>query len=361
MGATVTITGGVSAAVSYKIPTVSVSYRQIGVEAKLTFPDRFLVEVVAPTDVLAKSTTKGATDTFGAIDVPSKSAGKAVADSVTVFDDTDIDFLLGKLLHDAQSIADVKVLALSKALIDTQILSDAAARAFTKKLADITNGFAESLSTEVGKALADSVLMEDDADIDYWIDKHLSDTAVITAPLAISFATAFHDYFTNSDLAAIESIKAAADATDPLIDAISQISTSKGLADSFSTSDSIYAVRLFMREFVEELFATDSYSSSLSKPFGETILAADVEEHSVTKGYLDNVVMIDNMDGDIQYHAVKLIGELISTPTDLTVLSGELAKADAINVSASGVAFMTDYADISYFAEDFVGVSSTFS
>lgn len=275
----------VGASVSYKNLGFTASYTEISVFAEATFPDRFIVEVVTPSDRPYKSVTKGRSDLFSVSEDSYFSFGKTAADTVEMQDDTDIEFVLGKLLADTQSLSDAKIIALAKALVDLATASDAKAISLSKALA------------ESGISLND----------------------------------------------------------------IQTLDSGKALADDVSLSDSVIAVRLFVREFLEELFATDAYGLEVTKaPFTEGVASSDSDTYSFSKPVSESIVMIDNMDGDITYQVVKVIGELISTPTDSLIRSLEMAKPDSVTLSTTGVAFMTDYADISYFAEDFVGVSSNF-
>ena len=286
MAATVISTGGVSAAVSYIKPEYEASHINISVEAKLTFPDRFLVEVFTPSDAIAKSFGKSVGDSYSLQDASSRNLNKSARDTVVMEDDTDIEFFLGKILADVASLSDAKVIALAKALVDLAVASDAR-------------------SITLSKALTDSGL-------------------------------------TLEDLASVTS--------------------NKGIHDSVTMLDTVEAVRLFAREFIETLVISDVAGLHVTKPpFNHSVATSDADTISFAKPVSESVVMIDNMDGDITYQVVKVIGELISSPTDQMVRSAGLAKSESVSTSSSGVAFMTDYADISYFAEDYVGVSSTFS
>lgn len=286
MAATVISTGGVSAAVSYISPAYATSYVDISVDAKLTFPDRFLVEVFTPADAVAKSVGKVTRDSYSLTDAGTRNLNKGARDAVVMQDSADITYLLGKILKDVQSLSDAKVIALAKALVDLAVASDAK-------------------SITLSKALADSGLTLGD---------------------------------------------------------IARVTPNKGLKDSVTMLETVSAVRLFAREFIETLLVSDAATKQITKPpFDQFVSTSDKDILSFNKPVSESVVMIDNMDGDITYQVVKVIGELISSPTDVMVRSAGLAKSESVTTSTSGVAFMTDYADISYFAEDFVGVSSNFS
>jgi hypothetical protein len=66
------------------------------------------------------------------------------------------------------------------------------------------------------------------------------------------------------------------------------------------------------------------------------------------------------MDGDLTYAFVKVIGEILTIP-DLQIIDFSTQKADNIAIASSGVLSMQDYCDITYFLEDYVGLSRTFT
>lgn len=245
-------------------------------------------------------------------------------------------------------------------LVEIVTPADAIAKSVSKVARD-TASFTDATASSFTKASADTVTMTDDADIDFLLGKLLADVGSLSDSKVIALAKALVDLAVASDAKAISLSKALADSGLTLAD-LARVTPTKGLSDSVTMSETIVAVRLFVREFVETLVTSEAASLSLTKaPFSHSVSTGDSDTYSFSKPISESVVMIDNMDGDITYQVVKVVGELISTPTDQMVRSAGLAKSESVTTSTSGVAFMTDYADISYFAEDYVGVSSTFS
>lgn len=137
---------------------------------------------------------------------------------------------------------------------------------------------------------------------------------------------------------------------------------SKAASEVVLTSDHLTAVRTFVRYFSESIDSSESHTYAFTKaPFNFTVAASDLDTYVLDKNTSDVVSIIDNMDGNIQFHDFKVVGDVISTPGDQQVTSVSMAKSESVSASSSGIAFTTDYADISYFAADYVGVSSNFS
>jgi uncharacterized protein YuzB (UPF0349 family) len=62
----------------------------------------------------------------------------------------------------------------------------------------------------------------------------------------------------------------------------------------------------------------------------------------------------------ITYQTVKYVNNLAFV-SDAKVLSNSLAKTDTVSLVSYGILSSQNYCDMSYFAEDYVGLSRTFS
>jgi hypothetical protein len=236
--------------------------------------------------------------------------------------------------------ADDLVLAFGKKLVDTSALSDLTSKTLLKPSAD-TATMADAVEHKsFGKKLADSASGADA--LVYALSKNVSpDSAVATDAYNILTAKVF------------------ADTLSMPTDAVTGKIFTKVLADSISFTDSVEAHKLFIRTFDDALTTPDLYTSEFSGPETETATATDVYNHSVQKNFFESTVLVDNMDGNIEYHIIKLIGELLST-SDTKVIDFATNKSDNVVSSDGGVLSMQDYCDITYFLEDYVGISRTF-
>jgi len=66
------------------------------------------------------------------------------------------------------------------------------------------------------------------------------------------------------------------------------------------------------------------------------------------------------MDGNIQYLLIKVLNEALAVSDTQTVVFAT-NKSDNAVLSSSGVLSMQDYCDITYFLEDYVGQTRTFT
>ena len=152
-------------------------------------------------------------------------------------------------------------------------------------------------------------------------------------------------------------------AADYLTDYPEDVRTSftKSLTDSISFTDIIDAVRLFQREFADAATVPDSQAVSVvPAPTTDSTGATDSSNLATNKQVTEGLLLIDNMDGDIEYTVIKSISEFLNNSDSSTIAFG-LNPSDNVTTSSSGVLSMQDYSDITYFLEDYVGTSRTFT
>lgn len=347
--------------VSYLQPTFTTSYIDVKICAAVTFPDVLGVEIITPTDLVALTTNKVLADTYsGFQDKAIRSFVKARADSVTMTDDVDIDFFLQKFLADIQSVADNDVFSFSKALTDSAAPLDSLAKATQKALADVYTGFLDQTIISFDKAAADSVVMFDDADIDYWIEKNLADLQALADAQALDFSKYLSDAYSIDDLANLDVVKALVDSIDTPAEFVVR-AFEKSLSDSVTLTDAAQAFKLYIRNFDETLTSPDvSLFDFLPKDPLDGATTTDQSTLDAGKGLSENLNLLDNMDGDIEYVFIKLVSELLVV-SDTQAVDFETNKSDNAVLSSSGVLSMQDYCDITYFLEDYVGTSRTFT
>lgn len=136
--------------------------------------------------------------------------------------------------------------------------------------------------------------------------------------------------------------------------------TEKGLFETVTPLESIYTQLVFIRNFAELLDPLDAtaLNSILSKI--DQITVAEQKELSFLKNVSDSTSIVDMMDGNITYTLIKVLSEF-SSLNDLQIIDFAAQKADNIETISSGVLSMQDYCDITYFLEDYVGLSRTFT
>ena len=243
--------------------------------------------------------------------------------------------------------------------VDVVTPTDLVALTAIKSLFEQTSGFTDRATRAFSKGRSDSVTMEDDADIDVWIDKHLADLQSIADAKAIFTGKPLSDLVTSGDLAALEATKQLADILDAPTDAVANV-IYKSLADSISFADAAAAFKLYIRSFADNLTAPDASVLEPQTPKTEIATASDSYLQGVDKNLSEGLNLIDNMDGDIEYAFIKVIGELLAA-SDAQVIDFSSQKADNMLTVSSGVIVMQDYCDITYFLGDYVGVARSFT
>lgn len=150
---------------------------------------------------------------------------------------------------------------------------------------------------------------------------------------------------------------------DEVIAATEQISlaTNKSLADSTTTSDSLSIVMSFVKSFTDAVTSVDAKTISFTKVQTDSVTNADsITSIAFTKFLADTLTTVDSLaitSGETEQDAVAIddIGAL-----DHPVMTIGKSLSDAATSSDSGVLFIQDYSDITYFLEDYVGTSRTF-
>lgn len=242
------------------------------------------------------------------------------SDIALVLDQTAIDFQ--KRLFDSQSIEDKAVLAPEKRLFDSF-------------------GSADSAPTfDVAKALRTSQLVLDKA--------------------ALSVANILADAFATSDDPYKTAGKALASEFD-LTDA-QTVEAQKLIQDSISFVETVSAVRAFLRVFDETVTPLELVAKTVTKPpFTEQVSVSDARDVLPIKNIFDAVAMDDGTsigDGSTYFFQKQLNNVVFLNESDAFALSKPVA--DQFGFAESGLISAQGYCDITYFAADYVGISSSF-
>lgn len=349
--------------VSYVQPVFSASYLQVQIEAVVTMPDVLAVDIIDPTDDLSLSFSKALTDTYSDFEeIVSKSTLKSPSDTITMVDDTDIDVWIEKILTELQVISDSDKFDLSKKVPPEVVTAiDLLAKQYNKKLVDSLPGFTDTTTRSFGKKLTDSVLMEDDTDIDVWIQKVLTDIQATTDKRIMAFTKApFLEAIGIQDVRRYVLTKALSETINTPLDTTARV-INKVLKDSVSITDVVTAFKLYIRNFSDSVSVPDDGDNLvISQPKTETASATDASFRGVNKPFVEGITLIDGMDGDLDFSFIKVVSELVA-PLDAKVVDFRPTKADNVLTSSSGILAMQDYCDITYFLEDYVGTSRSFT
>jgi hypothetical protein len=164
---------------------------------------------------------------------------------------------------------------------------------------------------------------------------------------------------TLTDGTVIAFTKTFADAAS-LVDVVS-LAFEKLLADSISLSDSIETILIFLREFAEIQGVNDSVVLSFAQALSETLNITESTAISFEKFLSDGFAMNDSAEaGDgITFSFSTSIQNIVFT-SDAEQKSFQKTRTDSVNTADSGFILQQDYIDLTYFAEDYVGVGYTF-
>lgn len=134
----------------------------------------------------------------------------------------------------------------------------------------------------------------------------------------------------------------------------------KPLTDEYTLADSFSKSVIFNRIFAEFLSSADAavFISMLAK--ADSMSVADAKVLNFSKNLADVSSIVDMMDGNIEYNLFKVLAEF-STLSEAQIIDFTTQKADNITTTSNGVLAMQDYCDITYFLEDYVGISRTFT
>jgi hypothetical protein len=292
------------------------------------------------------STDRPATLTFS-ISVVQAGAVASVA-SIPV---TEIEYV------EMASVGQIDITGRYRYIAELAIVVDAARKSVQKPLAD-AQLVADQLINELRKLNADSFALVEALNRSH--QKSLADTQAFSEALAKFLARSLADSTVATDAPSLAPGKTLASAFT-LGDSSVQAAL-KGLSDSVSTTEAFEAVLVFIRNAVDVLVATDSASILfLPRTVEELISASDLSQILSIKALADAVSMDDGTSvGDGSTYFFQKYLNNIALASDTSARSVLKASTDQFTTSESGLVSAQGYCDITYFAEDYVGVSTTF-
>lgn len=173
------------------------------------------------------------------------------------------------------------------------------------------------------------------------------------------------DYINPVDLATIDVAKALSDNVNTT-EAFTFFST-KLLAEDPTVTDDVLLATGFNRDYVDTFGYSDAITQKATiKWLLDSISAQDsIVSRGITAQYFDIQTLYDNADansGDgLEYVDVKPATDSTLTSDQLASIDSSKALTDSASAASSGILRMTDYVDITYLAEDYVGSSRTIS
>jgi hypothetical protein len=234
---------------------------------------------------------------------------------------------------------------------------DGTAFSLTKPLFDVVSA-PDATSVSALKALADGLTMADDETVSAL--KTLADTAPMLDATAIDTIKLLEDNPQIVDLIGKVLSRPLADAfgltDDETVEAL------KGLSDAPVMQDAVSVLFLILREFSETVSVPD-VRATLFTPAGkfDQVAVADFSTVSALKNIADGFAMNDGseaVDGST-YSFHKGISN-VAFVGDVRSLIFATSRVESVSVADAGLLSVQDYCDLSYFAEDYVGLSQSF-
>jgi hypothetical protein len=250
-----------------------------------------------------------------------------------------------KFLQEATAVVDGTAFVLSRPLSDAVTPPDAISVAALKVLAD---GFAMNDGSE---AIDGSV---------YSLAKGIQNVTFVTDAAATAALKGLQDTQSMLDAVAKSLARPIADVFN-LADA-ETVAAIKGLSDSVTMQDTIATLLLFIRDF-DDAVSVDDLRATVFTPATkvEQISVADNDVVSYEKNIADGFAMNDGseaVDG-AQYSFSKGISN-VAFVGDNRSLIFTTSRVESVSVADAGLVAAQSYCDLTYFAEDYVGVSQSF-
>jgi hypothetical protein len=346
------------ASVTVVVPAANLNYILLASAAYLDTSGRFQYfpdEIFVP-DATFRVVGKTLTDTFGQTDYAIKSSALAKNDSIST-----PDFVIRTLEYirrftDTFGFTDRTSFTFARPLADSSTLSDAAAKGFTKPLSDSFSlsdtapifayqlAYTDSVGLQdvsrkvFSKALVDSAGTSDVTQFN--LGKRSVDVFYVPDSISRDTSKALFDSFTHTDSASKDA--------------------GKSLVDSFPLSD--FAVRNTLKVLSDSFSSSETLSRVVDMGMFDSFVLSDFSSRIIGRVINDGVAMNDSADlaDNITYQAVKYINNLVFV-ADTSTRAWDTNKADSVSLVSSGILSSQNYCDLSYFAEDYVGLSRRFS
>lgn len=273
-------------------------------------------------------------------------------DSFSASDNSDFDF--GKNPDDTAATSDqLNAIDTGKGLTDTPTVTEDLEKDFSTDRAEAIS-LADSAYKDTAKALSDSGSVADASSIDF---SQQSDDSVSMADFALVealFARSFSDTATVSESLAYSLAMAFAD------------SASAGEQHEF----------LFEASKSESVSLSDTALLEAIKSFSDSISLSDASVLDVEKGLSDSPSVTDALDVDGSYALTDGVGmndalgfgftyvtsfSNVAFVGDASAIEPGKGLSDSATPDDSGSLISQGYCDITYFAEDYVGDSRTFT
>lgn len=308
--------------------------------------DKLLQDETIPADAAAKAIGKLLEDTALPVDAIRLAVG-FIRQFTEIAEIVEVQYITtGKALEDSHTPTDeITGKVVTKLLIEDTFLQD---------LADVNNG--DGLEYSFGKGISDFVpAPSDNATVN--TGKNFSDSSSLADAVSQIIAKVL------ADIAAVD-------------DQIAQVFVKGTISDSVEQSDSFDRTVSFNRTQDDSVSNSDSNVLTTGKGLSETLTPAEQARLDFTTSYSDATTNSDAATlsfakytsdaatpSDAESHVVAFARQFddAASGSDAQTISTAKSLSDTQAVDDSGSLRMTDYWDITYCSEDYVGSSRTFT
>lgn len=170
---------------------------------------------------------------------------------------------------------------------------------------------------------------------------YITDSAVVSDGKAFSFSKSLADSALTTDYV-FESFE-------------------KSLSEVVTLLDSLTRTLILIRNFAETQGVDDVFAKVFEKFVYEYVTPEDVIVKSFSKQFQDGFAMNDSSEATdgITFAFAHAVQNIV-TASDASVRGFTKTRTDSVSTSDSGILVQQDYVDLTYFAEDYVGVGYVF-
>ena len=185
-----------------------------------------------------------------------------------------------------------------------------------------------------------------------WLDIQVSAEVTMPDVLAVEIITPI-------DAISFQTYKNIAESLGVSTEFVSKV-IRKTFRETLSLADVIQTTLIYQRALTDAFTIVEQLTKNALENKADIATAIDQKYLATSKRFNDTVGMIDNMDTDIQYLLIKTMSELVSI-SDASIISFSSTKSDSVTANSAGLLVSQNYCDITYFLENYVGTSRTFT
>jgi hypothetical protein len=135
----------------------------------------------------------------------------------------------------------------------------------------------------------------------------------------------------------------------------------KNLSHTVTMADSILSSLEFIRSFANSVTPSDFRATMFTAVKADLVAVTDADTANYQKNLADGVAMNDGsevVDGAV-YSFAKGVSNIVFA-SDSRSLSFTTSRVELVAAADVGIVSIQDYCDVSYFAQDYVGLSQSF-